>query len=197
MKKQILLNELRSMTQNILERAHELDVLPEAILNYKGNGHEWNALECLDHLNRYGDFYLPEIAKAIATAHESLDNEFKSGWLGRKSAMSMLPQEDGLKKMKTFKSKNPAIDGLQPDTFKNFIRQQNEFLKLIEAAAKVNLTNTKTATTLPLLRFRLGDTLRFVIYHNERHMVQAERIVAQAKAALYTESKPLCRQEQF
>lgn len=197
MKKQVLLNELRSMTQNILERAQNFEALPEAILKYKGDGNAWNALECLDHLNRYGNFYLPEIEKVIATAPETLEGEFKSGWLGHKSAISMLPQEDGLKKMKTFKSKNPAVDGLQPYTFKNFIRQQNEFLKLIDAAAKVNLTKTKTATTLPLLRFRLGDTLRFVIYHNERHLMQAERMVAQAKAALHTASKPLCRQKQF
>ncbi len=183
MNKQELLKELGSITKSILKRSEKMACLTDAFLNYKGDGSRWSALECLDHLNRYGDFYLPEIRKVIAAAPESHEIEFNSGWLGNKSAMSMLPQEGGLKKMKTFKSKNPSLDGLKENTLQIFINQQEEFLRLLNTAAKVDLTRTKTATTLPLLRFRLGDTLRFVIYHNERHMQQAERMLIEAEAA--------------
>jgi hypothetical protein len=50
-------------------------------------------------------------------------------------------------------------------------------LKLLETASTKNLTKIKTAITLPLLKFRLGDTFRFVIYHNERHIVQAQKVL--------------------
>lgn len=184
MKKQVLLNELRDMTQRILDRAEKFETLPDAALHYKAENNRWSVLECLDHLNRYGDFYLPEISRVIAAAPVSHEVEFVSGWLGNKSALSMLPQEGGLKKMKTFKSKNPSVDGLKENTLQIFISQQEEFLRSLNNAAKVNLTKTKTATTLPLLRFRLGDTLRFVIYHNERHMQQAERMLAEVRDTL-------------
>jgi hypothetical protein len=177
MKKKTLLKELSDTTRGIIERAKQLERMPEATLHHKTGQKQWSALECLDHLNRYGDFYLPEIEKAIAAAPASDESDFKSGWLGNKSAMSMLPQKGGLKKMKTFKRKNPTVDGLRPETLKTFIAQQQAFLKLLEQSAHVNLTKTKTSTTLPLLRFRLGDTLRFVIYHNGRHMQQAERAI--------------------
>jgi hypothetical protein len=42
----------------------------------------------------------------------------------------------------------------------------------------VNLNTVKVKTTLPLLRFNLGDTFRFVIEHNARHFEQLERAVS-------------------
>jgi hypothetical protein len=105
-------------------------------------------------------------------------NVFKSGYLGNKFALDMLPK-DGMKTMNTFKSKNPIHSQLDKDkVLDTFIQQQKEFLELLEIAENKNLTKIKTSITLPLLKFRLGDTFRFVIYHNERHVVQAKKAIS-------------------
>ena len=57
----------------------------------------------------------------------------------------------------------------------DFIALQEELLDLLEVAKNKNLDKIKTKTTLPLVKFKLGDTLRFVIHHNERHIVQAKK----------------------
>src|SRR5690606_40886810 len=100
---------------------------------------------------------------------------FKSSWLGNYVAKSMLPKEK-LNKMKTFKSMDPAGSDLNKNVLNRFIAQQNTLLDLLEAARKVSLTKTKTGISItPWLKLRLGDTFRVVIYHNLRHVLQAEK----------------------
>ena len=78
--------------------------------------------------------------------------------------------------MNTFKSKNPIYSQLDKNqVIETFLQQQKQFLELLTIAKEKNLTKIKTSITLPILKFRLGDTFRFVIYHNERHVVQAKK----------------------
>ncbi len=91
--------------------------------------------------------------------------------------MDMLPKEK-LNKMKTFKSKNPIYSTLNSQqVIDSFLAHQRKLLELLTIAKEKNLTKIKTAITLPLLQFRLGDTFRFTIYHNERHIVQAKKVL--------------------
>ncbi len=173
-----LINELTDRTTNHLNRAQQLLDLDTETLNYKSNAESWSVLECIEHLNRYGDFYLPELKDRIQNAQHTGDGEFKSGWLGNYFANSMLPKEKG-GQMKTFKSMNPVGSKLSKETLHKFIRQQQETLVLLEAANNVCLTKTKTGISITnLIKLRLGDTFRVVIYHNGRHLLQAERVLA-------------------
>lgn len=127
-----------------------------------------------------GTSYLPEIENRIKSAQSSINEEFKSGWLGNYFAVSMLPGEPGkMNKMKTFKSINPHGQLLSRDTIDRFLNQQKHMLQLLDAAEKVDLNKVKTSISISkFIKLKLGDTLRVVIYHNDRHIVQAERVVA-------------------
>ena len=88
----------------------------------------------------------------------------------------MLANKKGIRKIKTFKDKNPANSKLDITSIDNFIIGQKNMLKLIEKARKINLQKTKTNISISkIIKLRLGDTLRFVIYHYERHIIQAEK----------------------
>lgn len=53
--------------------------------------------------------------------------------------------------------------------------------ELLDQAQKINLSSVKTAISLTsLVKIKLGDTLRFMIYHNERHILQAEKALGRA-----------------
>lgn len=146
-------------------------------LNFKRSTESWSVLECIEHLNRYGNFYIPEIGKRLEKNTTHPGAFFKSGWLGNYFAKSMLPGE-AMKPMKTFASMDPAGSSLDKQVLHAFIRQQDRLLELLEQAATVNLKDTKTAISITrLIRLRLGDTFRFVIYHNHRHIVQAQRLI--------------------
>lgn len=172
-----LLQELTQRVNTHLSFAKTLRERSNKALNYRAQEDSWSALECLEHLNRYGQFYIPEINTRMQASKTTPDPLFYSGRLGNKFAMDMLPKE-GMKTMKTFKSKNPIHSHLsKEDVIGTFIEQQLQFLDILQKAQEKNLSKIKTSITLPLLKLRLGDTLRFVIYHNERHVVQAKKVV--------------------
>jgi len=173
-----LLNELINLTHEHLMFAESLLLKTDAELNKRLTNESWSVLECLEHLNLYGNFYLAEIKNRIETSTTKTTTEFKSGWLGNYFAQSMLPKEK-LNKMKAFKSMNPIHSSLSKNTVTVFIDQQKQLLDLLNASRTVNLNKVKTSISITtLIKLKLGDTFRFLIYHNKRHVVQAQKVLA-------------------
>lgn len=172
-----LLDELKSRTGQHLHYAEKLLLKTEEELNFRVSTDSWSTLECLEHLNRYGDFYIPEISRRISSSTTTPKPDFQPGILGNYFAKSMLPKER-LNKMKTLKAMNPVHSKLNKDVVTEFIKQQHQLLDLLEKAKQVNLEKIKTGISISkLITLKLGDTFRFVIYHSARHMVQAERVL--------------------
>lgn len=177
-----LITDLTERTELCLSKAETFTGLTEEALNSKQDELSWSALECLEHLNLYGRFYLPEISKRVKGAEPKRTELFKSGWLGNYFANSMLPKEK-LNKMKTFKNMNPINSRLNKDkVIAEFIQQQEEMLRLLNEARKIDLNKTKTNISISQwIKLKLGDTFRFVIFHNQRHLVQAEKALKNSK----------------
>ncbi|WP_237274854.1 DinB family protein [Tenacibaculum ovolyticum] len=170
-----LLLVLKEYVINHIDYANSLKNFSEGALQKKQDDISWSVLECLEHLNLYALFYNKEIKSRIDKSKLIKSPFFKSGYLGNKFSLDMLPKEN-MKTMNTFKSKNPIYSKLsKDDVLLRFISQQTELLQLLELAKNKDLTKIKTSITLPFLKFRLGDTFRFVIYHNERHIVQSKK----------------------
>lgn len=171
-----LLADLIERTRQHLNTAEHYKTLSDEQLNWRPAPQKWSVLECLEHLNLYGNYYLPELDRRISKSKYTADQHFKSGMLGNYFAQSMLPKEK-LNKMNTFKDKNPLGSNLDKCTVNRFIEQQKKMLVLLERARKVSLNRTKTSISIPLpVRLKLGDTFRFVIYHNQRHIAQANKV---------------------
>ena len=171
-----LVQDLMERTRKNLLEAQKFNHLSNEKLNWKANDKTWSILECLEHLNLYGDFYIPEIKKRIASSTTSGKEEFKSGFLGNYFANSLLPKEP-LNKMKTFKVMNPIGSPLNKTTIDRFIRQQEQLLDLLNQAKTVDISKTKTAISISkFIKLKMGDTLRVVIYHNQRHILQAHKV---------------------
>lgn len=176
--RQELLNELKEKVEAHINFIDKLQAKPEKLLTQRLSDKSWSVLECIEHLNLYASFYNKEISKRLHKAKNSNNETFKPGYLGNKSALDMLPKND-MKTMNTFKSKNPIHSNLAKDeVLESFISHQKELIKLLEKASTKSLTKIKTSLTIPILKFRLGDTFRFVIYHNERHIQQAKNILS-------------------
>ncbi|MFJ1366262.1 DinB family protein [Capnocytophaga canimorsus] len=169
-----------TLTQITLENktfAEALLLKSETELNHSPSDDTWNILECIEHLNLYGNFYLPEIASCIAKADESNRNLFKSGFLGNYFVKLIQPKPQ-LNKMKTATKMNPKGRRLTKNCLQVFIRQQNQLLDLLQKAHTTDLTQLKTKISISrFLRLRLGDTLQFMVYHNQRHMKQVQDIL--------------------
>lgn len=79
----LLIEDLMARTKANLDAAGEFEKLSNEELNWKSNPESWSVLECIEHLNLYGDYYLPEIKKRMQqAATQKTSSEFKSGLLG-------------------------------------------------------------------------------------------------------------------
>ncbi len=162
-------------------------------LTWKENPTSWSILECLEHLNLYGDFYLPEIEKKIKQADSKNEDNFKSGILGNYFAQSMLPKEK-LNKMKTFKDKNPLNTNLDRTVIDRFLDQQIKLLELLNLSRKVSLNKVKIDTSISrLIKLKLGDTFQFFINHISRHIAQIIKIenAQKSNSSIYLKSNDL------
>lgn len=173
-KTESLILDLIERTRQNINQVEQLSQLTEKELNKKKNQVTWSVLECIEHLNLYGEFYIPEIEQKIEQSKTDPDQLFKSGVLGNYFAKSMLPSKK-MRKIKTFKDKNPNGRKLNKRTLKRFLEQQKQILELLNKSRKVNLNKTKTAISISkLLKLKLGNTFRVLIYHNQRHIEQAK-----------------------
>lgn len=183
MKSETLIQSLIDQTRDAIQQVEKFRGDDLDKLTWKQNPNAWSILECLEHLNLYGDFYLPAIERQINTSTTKAAPAFKSGLLGNYFANSMLPKEK-LNKMNTFKDKNPLNAQLDKSVMDKFIQQQTKYLDLLSQARNVSLNKVKVPTSFSsIIRLKLGDVLRFLTNHQLRHLKQIERIEAAIKQA--------------
>lgn len=176
-KSEQLIRELLEITRENINYAESLKSKSVEDLNFREMEGSWSVLECLEHLNLYGDFYIPEIKNVLQKSKTTPAPVFKSGILGHYFAESMLPKK-GFKKIKTFKDKNTLGRNLNRNVIQQFINQQLEIIELLNKSSVVDLNKVKTAISITkLLKLKLGDTFRFVINHNIRHVEQIKRVL--------------------
>ena len=183
MQSEKLIQTLIQQTRQIITEVEKLKTYDLKTLKFRENESSWSMLECLEHLNLYGDFYLPQIENNIKKSNTKADHEFKNGFLGNYFSKSMLPNEK-FTKMKTFKSKNPLHAKLDIGIIDRFIKQQTKLLELLNQARNVSLNKVKVQTSISsLIRLKLGDTFQFFINHVIRHLSQIKRIKSTMKCA--------------
>jgi hypothetical protein len=141
MQSDILLQTLTDQAHNALGQVDEFKKLDTATLTWRENPTSWNVLECLQHLNLYGDFYLPAMDAKIKASHTKPEREFKPGLLGDYFAKSMLPGQK-MKKMKTFADKNLPTKRAS-GTPENVRKRQPQQSKSPNVDLKVDTTETR------------------------------------------------------
>lgn len=178
-----LLAELHQIIDDCTEKVKRFKNHAPEMLNYRIEDNRWTVLECLEHLNLYGDFYIPEVEKVIISQKDtSTKTMYSPGIIGNYFAGLMKVSGNKIKKMPTPKDKNPIHSQLSLTTLERFLKQQEKWTKLLNMAAHTDLDKARTAISLTkLMKLKLGDTFRFSIYHIERHVIQAEKTLAAAE----------------
>ncbi len=67
---------------------------------------------------------------------------------------------------------------MDKSTIDRYISQQEQMLDLLDKAKLVDLSKTKTTISISkLIKWKLRDTFKMVIYHSVRHFVQAKKVI--------------------
>jgi hypothetical protein len=175
-----LLADLKDTTHKLIDSAKRYKGMKPQQLNARLNKDSWSILECFEHMNRYDAFYVNELRQKLEASPDigSSERLFQTGWIGGRSANSMLPQANKkLNKMNTFKQMNPLGSELDASVIDTFIKDQRALLDIFRMAKEKNLNKVRVKLTLPLLKFKAGDAMRFIQNHNVRHMSQCKRVL--------------------
>jgi hypothetical protein len=173
-----LLQQLLQTAQKDLQYAQGLAGMPQAILSQSPEPGAWSALQCLEHLNLYAAFYLPELQKALGKAGAAKP-QFTSGLVGNMLVNMVVPKKNNIK-MKTLAAMRPT-NNVGQEVLHHFISYHRQLIAFLQAAENVNLNHRGVAVTFTsLVKMRLGDALRFMVYHHSRHILQAQRALETA-----------------
>ncbi|SHF24942.1 DinB family protein [Pedobacter caeni] len=177
-KNEELITELLEITGKCSIAVRKMRMLDLSQLNYKRTAETWSILECIEHLNLYGDFYLPLVAQEVLSHQPgNVPGVFRTGIIGNYFVNLIRVKSGSVKKMSAQKEMNPLHGDLTITTIDRFLKQQEQLESLLIQCQAINLTKARTAISLTKwIKLRLGDTLRFLVYHIERHTLQAERI---------------------
>jgi len=177
------MNTLESLTHTTrhLQQTVAAEFAPLGLqeLNFKTSPDSWSILECLEHLNRYSRYYNPALAMAIENNSGSANTtEISYSWLGKRSLETVQPQHT--KKHQTMKHMNPINSNLGRATVEEFQQHQAGLLHLLQRAGNADLHKKAVPVEFfKLLKLRIGETLEFVVLHEDRHIRQALRVKSQ------------------
>ena len=180
-----LIEDVRLITMtNITVIREKFSLLNEGQKSWKSNENSWSINEVFAHLNEYAKYYHSTfITRIERTRFKTPRINFIPSPLGRSAWQSMkLGNAKNIKRrFKTVKIYNPIFDStlLSGNDVVDFEKGQLELLTIIEKSEKVSLRKVKIPISISkIIRFRLGDALLFVVYHNERHVQQALNVMA-------------------
>lgn len=171
-----LLNELEDDVRKIIAVSDHLKGLEKGKLIYQSSPDKWSVVQVLEHLNAYGRYYLPAIEKAITEDKGGKDAWFHSGRLGNYFTNSMKPKnvyeiKNKMKSLKDYKFPNSLNVDI---VLREFADQKTKLMQLLQMARERNLNSIRIPITISkLIRLKLGDIFRFLIAHEQRHMIQA------------------------
>jgi hypothetical protein len=171
---QQLETNVRAQIQTVAGVFQHMD---ETLLNTPASDGGWSIAQCLEHLNSYGRYYIPQIQKAIAQEHrQDAEEQVKSSWLGRYFTNMMKPSSTKHNKYKAFKDHIPALELDAYQVIAECMQQQYRLLEILDSVKHTHINTVKIKISIArLIRLRLVDVLQFIIAHNDRHLQQGLR----------------------
>lgn len=175
-----LLNQL----QDIRRRAQEVvaGLSPEQ-LNRRPDPARWSIAECFAHLNTTAKVFFPLIDEAIGQGRESKivgQGPFKLGLMGNLFTwIAEPPPKFRLRAPKKIQPPSSINDSAQ--VVVEFMRVQDEWERRIRESDGLNLAKIKCQMPFGLLRLRLSAPIPWMLAHERRHLLQAEKVKAEIK----------------
>jgi len=162
----------------------ELMPMRDEQLRWKPNPKKWSVAECAGHLVQAHHPYLERMEKRKSSLKPK-KAEFRPGPLGKFFFKLIRVKEDGMpgRTMGAPGFMQPLEDQIKNPhlTLKTLVGQLKQFNNYIDQSIDKNWNGTPVSTSLnPLIKIRWGDAIRFLAAHNERHLLQAQRVTKEA-----------------
>lgn len=175
-----LLRELLDRTELLKANTQVFLRLTDDQLNYRPAPGKWSITEIYGHLNLSLDHYMKPILSRIALAPEYPPDVYRSGLLGDWVYDRIMPRSDGsvfrLKTLKIYRPDRSALTDCKAE-LTQFQRHCDALDDILRHVTTKDLRRLRIPFLLPGLGLQLGDLLRVLVAHGERHLLQAQRLM--------------------
>jgi hypothetical protein len=175
-----LLIALSSDVQKLLDTLDKLRKREDIDWNKQPEPGRWSGAQIIEHLNSYYRFYLPVISVALEhgkSKHIAYKSLYKSGFLGNYFTKMMKPDKNGKigNKMNAPKDHTPSQQLNIENVIHEFTTEQAKLLGYLNDAMSTDIGELKVPISISKhIKLKLGDTLRFLIAHQQRHFIQLQ-----------------------
>jgi hypothetical protein len=141
----------------------------------------WGVAQCFDHLSRFDRLYARLVDSALDAAAPGAEGavEYRPTWSGRLLIRGSSPRPLIPLRTPRFFRPDPIPRGEGAGTMRRFLAQQEVLLRLIERARGYDINRVRFPSPLSrLIRPSVGDALLMLVRHEQRHLHQAQRVLA-------------------
>jgi len=168
-----MLEELDASDRQASAVARELSL---ERLNWSPAPGQWSVGQCLDHLLKANQVYLPPIARALDGRSHAPVQEITPGWFGRWFIRTQIDPSTQRRRGRAPGKITPA-QNVDPSVLDEFVRSNDTVRDLVRRASAHDVNRVRFVNPfVPLVRFTVGTGLEVVWRHQRRHLLQAERV---------------------
>lgn len=151
---------------------------PERLLERPGPD-RWSVAECIEHLNVVNEHYVDaaEASVQAATPPLSRPDAYRPGWiLGNRLVDHVHPRHIE-RKMSAPSFLQPA-DAAELDAYAvldAYLNRADRLLHLLDVSYDHDIGSVRVPSSFTrFIQFKLGDILRMLVFHDQRHLIQAK-----------------------
>lgn len=156
-----------------------LNAYSDAQRQWKPNAKSWSIDECFEHLAITGELY-SSVVNTVLDSRKAASSSapYKPTWFGK--LFLNLVKPDGRIKVKTlpvFQPTSPSAVG--SDALNRYWTQHDHMGQYLRRADGVPLNGDKIPSPASsLVKLTLGEVLTLLVWHEKRHVRQAQRLIA-------------------
>lgn len=172
---ELSLNEVYEITKDVKKK---FLVLSSDELNWKPDPKSWSVAECFQHLIFTNGLYLKHFDDVSKTesGNGKDSNDYKHSLWGKLILYFVNPKTK--MKSKTSASFHPSSSKVEPDVLKKYLEQHDQLTKAISGMKNLDLSRLKMASPInDKIKYNLGDAIKILVLHDQRHILQAERVL--------------------
>ena len=169
-----LIAELLASDQRAIALARGLSVEQ---LNWKPRPESWSVGQCLEHLCLSGEVYVGPIGRALDNRQPSPVDVITPGWFGAWFIRSFIAPSPVTKKGKAPRKIKPVLSVVEPSVLDRFLAVNRDVRGLIERAQLYDVNRIRFVNPfVSIIRFTVGTGFEIISKHEDRHLLQAERV---------------------
>ena len=151
-------------------------------LNWKPSPGEWSVGQCLEHLYITNEVYRQPISDALPGQTPAIVQDITPGWFGRWFIRNFIEPSSRTKRGRAPKKIKPGAT-IEPVVLDRFLDSNNRVRDLIQRFGSYDVNRIRFRNPfVPVIRFTVGTGLEILSKHQQRHLLQAERVAVLRQA---------------